>query len=76
MSNLVSGVRSVVDAKGNFVTSRKSEAEEEEHVYTVLQESPVGNLVFEEIEDVVTGSDHEGDSDEDVDALLEYFADE
>ena len=67
LSNLTCGVRSVVDSKGNFVTSRKEEAEETEPIL----EGSVGEIqpIFEH---VTLDSDEELD----IDKLIDFFADD
>ena len=80
ISDLTKGIRSVVDAKGNFVTSRAVEAEEEEpiHLLTIDEVEPnfvESDVLFETGND--PDSEDEDDADEcemDVDDLLEYFA--
>ena len=75
-TNLVTGVRSVIDAKGHFVTSKKTEAEEEDQIL----EGPSGNqLEFDHLEvdnDPVDSGDESEAESEDMDTLLEYLADE
>ena len=69
-----------MDVKGNFVTSKESEAEEEEF----LASGGVGEIEAnfeqipaEEVEQIEEDSGDEFDADDiDMDELVEYFADE
>ena len=75
LSDLTKGIRSVVDAKGNFVTSRKAESEE----YEIKLEGPRECLdslpIFDEFDDICSaGVDEDSDDDEEADDV-EYDVD-
>ena len=74
----VSLLRSVVDAKGKFVTSRSVESEQEEPE-ELLGHTVQSENVFETAgndDDMDAVEEDENDEDEDVDELLEYLFEE
>ena len=77
ISDLTKGVRSVVDSKGNFVTSREAAVEDEEIVFEGIFEENAPQFekidIEEDSEDELAGDELEASMDA---FLLEYFAEE